>query len=125
MMVCNDVAKTRDFFVRDLGFDLVNFDPSIGRTGFASVESGKSRVMLCSPSYYAAPKRSGAKPLTDTLYYFYIEDLLKLYKDLKNKGIKVSDPAVRFYGLKEVEVLDPDGRILIFGQETDEPPTPE
>jgi len=30
-----------------------------------------------------------------------------------------------FYGLKEFEMLDPEGHMMIFGQETDEPTTPE
>jgi hypothetical protein len=45
--------------------------------------------------------------------------------EVKRKELQVSDLRVTFYGMKEFEVRNPDGHILWFGQETDEPPTPE
>jgi len=53
------------------------------------------------------------------------EDVVALHGSLKQAGHAVSDPAVRFYGMKEIELVDPDGHVLIFAQDTDEPPTPE
>ena len=50
---------------------------------------------------------------------------MALWKSGRAKGHEVSDLAVRFYGMKEFELLDPDGHVLVFGQETDEPVTPE
>jgi uncharacterized glyoxalase superfamily protein PhnB len=53
------------------------------------------------------------------------EDVVALHAEAKGKAFQVSDLRVTFYGMKEFEVRDPDGHILWFGQETDEPPTPE
>jgi hypothetical protein len=43
-------------------------------------------------------------------------------RDLE-RGPAASDRRVTFYRMKEFTLRDPDGPILWFGQETDEPPT--
>ena len=63
--------------------------------------------------------------LVTAIYYFYPENVVDLHAEVKQKEFQVSDLRVTFYGMKEFEVRDPDGHILWFGQETDEPPTPE
>lgn len=125
ILVCNDVSSSLAFYVDKLGFELINFDQSLGRSGFASIRLGKLQFMLTSASYYAPPKRTGSDPLTDTIYYFYTDDIGALRDRFIAKDIECGEFAIRFYRMKEFEVQDPDGRILIFGQETDEPPTPE
>ena len=125
MLVCNDVKQSYDFYTNMLGFEGVDFDPSIGLTGFATIEFGSIRLMLTSPSYYQAPSAQDGKPLTDTIYYYYTDDVIGLKRQFDDRGIETSDLKVRFYGLKELEIQDPDGRLLIFGEDTDEPPTPE
>ena len=125
MLVCNDVAVSVEFYTDKLGFKLVQFDRHIGTSGFATIEHGQIRFMLTSPSYYEAPKAKAGQPLTDTVYYFYTDDVVGLKERLTEKGVTSTDFKVRFYGLKEIEIQDPDGRLLIIGQDTDEPPTPE
>ena len=125
MLICNDVQSSIRFYVDVLGFRVVGRMDDVGNSGWASLESGSTSLMLTSPSYYPPPKRRGSNPLTDTLQYFYTDDVLSLKHRIESKGVRVSDCVVRFYGMKEIEVHDPDGRILIFGQDTDESPTPE
>jgi hypothetical protein len=59
------------------------------------------------------------------IYYFDPENVVDLHAELKRQAFQVSDLRVTLYGIKEFEVRDPDGHILWFGRETDEPPTPE
>jgi uncharacterized glyoxalase superfamily protein PhnB len=68
------------------------------------------------------PARDGGWP---AIYYFYPENVVDLHAEVKRKELQASDLRATFYGMKEFEVRDPDGHILWFGQETDEPPTPE
>lgn len=70
-----------------------------------------------------AQKTVGRYPQVE--YYFYPENVVALHAAVKEKGYAVTDLKVRFYGLKEFEMLDPDGHLLLFGQDTDEPMTPE
>jgi uncharacterized glyoxalase superfamily protein PhnB len=59
------------------------------------------------------------------IYYFYPDNVMDLHAEVKRQAFQVSELRVTFYGMKEFEVRDPDGHILWFWQETDEPPTPE
>lgn len=125
MLICNDVQKSIQFYVDVLGFRVTGRMDDVGNTGWASLDNGTISLMLASPSYYSAPQQQGSEPLTDTLHYFYTDDVVSLKYLIETKGVQVSNCVVRFYGMKEIEVQDPDGRLLIFGQDTDEPPTPE
>jgi uncharacterized glyoxalase superfamily protein PhnB len=89
-----------------------------------SLRNGSARLMLASPSYVPmAPRINGRH--TSVFYYFYPEDVAALHASLVEAGREVTDLVVRFYGMKEFELTDPDGHVLVFGQETDESPTPE
>jgi uncharacterized glyoxalase superfamily protein PhnB len=96
----------------------------IGTSGWASLERGAIRLMLASPSYIPTPKPNEGQ-LSEVLFYFYTDDVVGLRDHITECGHPVSDFAVRFYQMKEIELTDPEGHILIFGQDTDEPPTPE
>lgn len=125
MLICNNVEDSIAFYTKNLGFEVVNYDREIGTSGFATIENGTIRFMMASPSFYKAPKGKVGDPLTDTIQYFYTDDVVALKQRLENNGVPSTDFKVRFYGLKEIEIQDPDGRLLIIGQDTDEPPTPE
>ena len=47
--------------------------------------------------------------------YFYPEDLDGLIAHLDACGQPYKGPEVTFYGMREVEVTDPDGNVLCFG----------
>lgn len=82
--------------------------------------------MLTSASYLKAPQQNADGTLdSDVIHYFHCEDVVGIRAHLERAGISVSDFYVRFYGKKEIEFPDPDGRLLIFGEDTDEDPTPE
>jgi uncharacterized glyoxalase superfamily protein PhnB len=124
ILMCVDVRKSVAFYRDVLGFEVTDRMDDVGRSGFASVRNGGVRLMLASPTYVPeAPKVDGR--LTSAHYYFYPEDVVALWESIREKGHETSDLAVRFYGMKEFELLDPDGHVLVFGQETDEPVTPE
>ena len=46
--------------------------------------------------------------------YFITDDVDAVYHQIRARGIDVSPPKVEFYGMKQVFVLDPDGRTLCF-----------
>lgn len=51
------------------------------------------------------------------------DDVLKLHKKLAAELEVAWGPEVYSFGSREFAVLDPDGRMLIFSQPTDDPPT--
>ena len=124
MMICKDVQATIKFYQEVLGFEVRDRMDDVGTSGWASLERGAVRLMLASPSYVPTPKPIEGQ-LSEVLFYFYTDDVVGLRAHIVECGHQVSDFAVRFYQMKEIELTDPEGHVLIFGQDTDEPPTPE
>ncbi len=124
MMICKDVQATIEFYRDVLGFEVRERMDDVGTSGWASLERGAVRLMLASPSYIPAPKPLEGQ-LSEVLFYFYTDDVVGLRDHIVQRDYPVSDFAVRFYQMKEIELTDPEGHVLIFGQDTDEPPTPE
>ncbi len=126
MLVCSDVQVSIRFYRDILGFEIADRMDDVGLTGWASLTRGSNRIMLTSASYLKAPEKNSDGTLdSDVIHYFHCEDVVGIRTHLLNAGVEVSDFYVRFYEKKEIEFRDPDGRLLIFGEDTDEDPTPE
>jgi uncharacterized glyoxalase superfamily protein PhnB len=124
MLMCHDVQRSIAFYRETLGFEVVDRMDDAGRSGWASLRNGQARIMLASPkNVHEAPRINGRH--TQAVHYFYPEDVAALHESLVAAGRRVTDLSVRSYGMKEFELVDPDGHVLVFGQETDEPVTPE
>ena len=124
MMICHDVQEAIRFYCDVLEFQVQGRMDDVGTSGWASLKRGEVELMLASPSYLPAPRPTNGR-LSEVLFYFYTDDVMSLRAHIVSKGYPVSDFAVRFYQMKEIEMTDPEGHLLIFGQDTDEPPTPE
>ncbi len=123
MLICEDVQEVLAFYTDVLGFEVRDRMDDVGRSGWASVQSGGARIMLASPTYIPlAPRIDGRHP--QTLYYLYVDDVSALHRSVTESGWPATDVVVRFYGMKEFETTDPAGHVLVFGQDTDEAPTP-
>lgn len=126
MLLCSDVQKSIQFYQGMLGFEVVDRMDDVGLTGWATLARGSNRIMLASPTYLKTPEPDKDGNLnSDVVHYFHCEDVVGIRNHLVNAGIDVSQFYVRFYGKKEIEFFDPDGRMLIIGEDSDEPPTPE
>ena len=53
-------------------------------------------------------------------YYFYVEDAEALRQAVVDRGWQATECVKRFYGLLEFEVVDPDGHVLLFGQDLED-----
>lgn len=126
MLLCRDVQESIKFYVEVLGFRIEDRMDDVGLTGWASLSHGSNRIMLASPSYLTTPvPNEDGKLDSDVVHYFHCEDIVGIREHLVDAGVDVSPFFVRFYRKKEIEFRDVDGRMLIFGEDTDEPPTPE
>lgn len=48
--------------------------------------------------------------------YIRATGLNEIYERLKSTGVELDPPTTRSWGLKELEVIDPDGTLLRFGE---------
>ena len=118
MLSVADVQRSAAFYRDKLGFEVKHhLTLNDGTWYWCSLKRDGVELMLNSPD--DAPPRQHPDP---TVYYIYCPDSVDaLHEELTNKGVEASDITVRFYGMKEFHVTDPDGHHLCFGQETDEP----
>ncbi len=124
MLVCQDVQASIKFYCDVLGFEVVERMDDVGVSGWASIKNHKTHLMLASPTYLPRAKKTEGR-FPQAVFYFYPDDVVQLHKSVRTKGYEISDLVVRFYGMKEFEMLDLDGHVLTFGQKTEDSPTPE
>ena len=116
MLMCADVRASVRFYCDVLGFEVVDRMDDVGATGFASLRNGPAQIMLASPTYIPrAPRVEGRYP--QAAYYFYVEDVDALRESVTAAGWSATECVDRFYGLREFEVVDPEGHVLLFGQD--------
>ena len=124
ILICENVQRSIAFYCEVLDFEIVHRMDDVGKTGWASLVNGSAQIMLGSATYLPEPKKTDGK-YPQVQYYFYPEDVEALRESITEKNYPVTELAVRFYGMKEFELTDPDGHMLIFGQETDASSTSE
>lgn len=118
MLICDDVQESIKFYSEVLGFTVSDRMDTVGKSGWAALQNGALRLMLASPTYLPeAQKAEGRYP--QSIYYFYPDDVEELHAKIRKKGYEVSELTARFYGMREFEMLDPSGHMLVFGQELD------
>lgn len=118
LLVCRDVQASVRFYARVLGFEVLSRDDDVGGSGFATVGRGPARVMLASPTYLPRARRVEGK-FPQSAYYFYVDDADALREAVAAAGWPATECVDRFYGLREFEVVDPDGHVLLFGHDLD------
>lgn len=116
LLMCDDVPAQIRFYTEVLGFTVVDRMDDVGASGFASLQSGGAAIMLASPTYVPkAPRVEERYP--QSAYYIYVSDA----EALRHRVVSAEWPATecvdRFYGLREFEVVDPEGHVLLFGQD--------
>ena len=121
MLRVANVEKRIAFYQEALAFGVLNRYEHGGGLPWAMVKSGDTELMFahCDASQgVLIPAKK-----EDLVLCCYPDNVEALHASLKDKGYRVSDLRVPFYGMQECDLTDPDGYPLSFGQETDEPET--
>lgn len=104
------MADTLTFYIEILGFDCMAYDESVG---WARLSKDDAEIMLSLPNEherFQGPGFSGS-------FYINVDEVDKLWEELKNK-VRVCYPIENFsYGMREFAIYDNNGYILQFGQE--------
>lgn len=49
--------------------------------------------------------------------YIHVDGLDAFYRDVLERGADAKAPRVTAYGMREIEIMDPDGNVLCFGED--------
>ncbi len=112
LLFTSDIERCRAFYCDQLGFTLTNrYDPD-GKLTWCMLAMEGARIML---ELAEAERLAGlAENRSDIALYFLCEDVDVLHARFKANGVDLEPPFAAFYGMKQLEVRDPDGRCLCF-----------
>ena len=106
-----DVVASAAFYKDKLGFETASTwgEPPC----FCIV--GRGAVTL----FLDQRREAGAIPLNQYwAAYVYIDDVVRYEAELRGRGVEIiRGPETTFYGIREIDVRDPDGHIICFGQD--------
>jgi len=106
----SDYQRAKAFYMDVLRFDTVVNEAGDPVTGFGIFRAGEAQIFLHS--------WDGAGEAWDNWRaYFYVPDMDAMIAHLDGMKQSYKGPEITFYGMREIEVTDPDGNILCFGQD--------
>jgi uncharacterized glyoxalase superfamily protein PhnB len=112
-----DVETSLGFWRDGLGFEETQRFEMHGRLMFAQLQSGEAVVMLNGRGGDPAARRARAH-YTEAVFYFAVDDVHALHRELTTRGLSPTEPESQEYGIDEVYLRDPDGYELCFTSPT-------
>lgn len=109
----SDVAASVAFWRDMLGFKVTQEFEYEGALAFAQLSHGEAEIMLNGRGGDPAARKARAG-YTDAVFYFRVESVHALRRDLVAKGAPVGEIEAQEYGLDEMILRDPDGYELAF-----------
>lgn len=117
MLICADVQASIKFYTDVVGLEVSNRMDDVGKSGWAALKGGGARLMLASPHYFPEAPRVQDRYFS-AQYYFYCDDLDALHARVVKAGGEPTGIIEQPYQMREFEMPDLDGHLLIFGQPT-------
>ncbi|MCJ8010767.1 VOC family protein [Paenibacillus sp. KQZ6P-2] len=114
----SNVEKSVDFFVKQLGFELVRGQEK-GKYTNALIKIGNSPTIFLSPVMKVenALKFESVNQKEHAIFEIGTKDIDSLYKQLKEEGVRVTDRYDNPGCGKYFEVYDPDGHMFCVCQD--------
>ena len=112
-LLVSDTAASVDFYRDVLGFGVERTVPDEPPFVFVWLKRGGVELFLNDVKPVTAEFPALRAGDTSTLFVI-IDNVDALYDQLSGKARMVMPPTDRFYGMREIAVLDPDGYLLTF-----------
>jgi predicted enzyme related to lactoylglutathione lyase len=107
LLLVPDVPATADFYRRILGFKA---DPAAETPEYSVVWRDNAAVHLA----------KGEQAPTGVRIFFWVKDVNALYADVISRGATVAVPIqTRPYRVRDFSISDPNGVMVVFGQDWD------
>jgi catechol 2,3-dioxygenase-like lactoylglutathione lyase family enzyme len=113
-----DMPASIHFYRDILGFQVVHTSGTPEKFDWALLRLNGVELML-NTAYEGderppVPDANRVAAHTDTGLYFGCPDVEQAYVQLRIKGLDVAEPVIQTYGMKQLNVSDPDGYNLCF-----------
>ncbi|MCG7900527.1 MAG: VOC family protein [Candidatus Thiodiazotropha weberae] len=124
MLNVSNIKRSLSFYEDAFGFKVVSDPNAVEAWRWATIQSGNTELMLSETEtdigleYPIDPQQSTQWP---TIFYFYPDNVKKLYDHVVRRGYKPTPLIHTIYGMREFSIQDPDGHMLSFGEDAEEP----
>ena len=105
----SDYARAKAFYQDVLGFEVVE-EAGAPVTGFGIFRAGAAHVFLIT---WNGPEADH----DGWRVYLYPDNLAHAVDRIEATGTTMQGPTLTEYGMREVEVTDPDGNVLCLGED--------
>jgi uncharacterized glyoxalase superfamily protein PhnB len=112
-----DVSASVAFWRHALGFELTQQYEWEGRLAFAQLRRGEVEILLNGRGGDPTARRERPH-YSEAVFYFRVDDVHTLFRDLTAKGYAPTAPETQVYGVDEMYLRDPDGYELSFTSPT-------
>lgn len=115
LLFVSDIRRSIEFYTTYLGFEMVGSargeDDSIF---WCRLERDGACFMLQQQT------DEGSAPQGEGVAFFFVcDDVDRVYRELVDSGVPVSEPEDAYYGMRQLPVPDPDGYDVVFESPTD------
>ena len=121
MLNVSDIDASLAFYHDALGFEVVSDPVAVREWRWATIRSGSTELML-SQTENGPGLEQCDDPHADTswptIFYFYPDDVERLYAEVIAAGFEPTALIDTIYGMREFSLRDPDGHLLSFGQDS-------
>jgi len=115
VFLVSDVGTTARWYRDVLGFEFNAF-PDAEPFEWASVRRDNVEIMLQRSVGYRKPDLDSLRPGGVWNAYFYVTEVDQLFADIKDRVEVRRTPADQPYHLREFEIADLNGYVLVFGE---------
>ena len=116
LLFVSDLEESRIFYCDRLGFEISDKWELEGKLAWCWLKLGGAALMLQQACESDPPSSETGKGVT---FYFLCKDADTVYREITQRGVEATKPAVAFYGMKQTFVADPDGYLLCFENRVD------
>jgi uncharacterized glyoxalase superfamily protein PhnB len=113
-----DMHKSVAFYRDTLGFEVVDKYEPDGHFYWAMLKHGNAKLML-NARYEDEHRPAKPRPVAghnDVTLYFGCPNVDEAYAELRAKSCDVMEPETTYYGMKQLNISDPDGFKICFQQ---------
>ncbi len=117
-LMVKSVNKTIEYYINQLGFDLIDTNPKVGEYAWGFIRLGDVRLMFqeensMKEEFKELNKSDIGGGLT---FYIRVKNINDYYNSIKDK-VKVIKPINKtFYGTNEFAIMDLNGYVLTFSE---------
>lgn len=106
----NNATETAQFYKDKLGFDIAF---AFGEPAFYVIlKRGKGTII------HLSEREDTTTTIQPCHVYVFVTNVDAVYDEYMSRGLKIAEPPHDHdYGMREIELVDPEGHFLTFGQE--------